>query len=327
MAGCQTHPPPARLELVHRSQPRLGTFVTVSAYGADRPATLAAISAAFDEFRRADELMSIHRSDSELSRLNARAASGPVPVSAQLFQVIATAQDVAAETEGAFDVTIGPLADLWGFIKKDAYRLPAQTELRAVLPQVNYQLIELNRREQTVQFADPGISIDLGGIGKGYAVDRAIERLLQLGITNALVKAGGDLRAAGAPPGRSHWTVQLEDPRKQARRVSVALRDAALSTSGDYENFFEIGGRRYSHLLDPRTGLPVAGLAACTVIAPSCVESDAWATACFVMGVERSLTRFGERLAIRFHSFPEATSPSDGLIRQSPSFPETSPAP
>jgi len=163
----------------------------------------------------------------------------------------------------------------------------------------------------------PGVSIDLGGIGKGVAVDWAMAKLQALGVTNALVKAGGDLRVSGTPPGETHWSVQLDDPHKKGQRVSLPLRDAALSTSGNYENFFEVNGRRYSHILNPRTGLPVAGIAACTVIAPTCAESDAWATALFVLGVEKSLNEFGRRFPVRF------TTISDGTlaVRQAKSFP------
>jgi thiamine biosynthesis lipoprotein ApbE len=308
----------AETELVHRSQPLLGTFVTISAWGPDRAVTLDAISAAFAEFRRADAVMSIHRADSELARVNASAVTNAMAVSPELFAVLQLAQTISAQTDGAFDITIRPLAELWGFIWKQ-HRLPTTEELERTLPLVDYRIIELDAATRTVRFVAADVSplhsneiiradsrrllqtsIDLGGIGKGVAVDWAMARLHSLGITNALVKAGGDLRVSGTPPGKTHWTVQLEDPQKQGRRVSIALRDAALSTSGNYENFFEVNGRRYSHILDPRTGLPVEGIAACTVIASTCAESDAWATALFVQGVERSLSEFGDRFAIRF---------------------------
>lgn len=285
--------------MVRRSQPLLGTFVTITAYAPEGGAAHAAVSAAFDEFRRIDARMSIHRKDSELSRLNARAAQEPVEASLELFKVIAKAQEIAGQTEGSFDITIRPLADLWGFILKE-YRLPNVGELRSVLPHVDFRLVQLDSRDCTVRFLSPGVSLDLGGIAKGHAVDRAIERLQAMGISNAMVKAGGDLRVIGAPPGRTHWIVQLEDAHKRGRRTSVRLRDAALSTSGNYENFFEIDGRRYAHILDPRTGFPVQGVAACSVIAPRCIESDALATACIVYGVHRSFERFGNRFPMRF---------------------------
>ena len=298
----------------------LGTFVTITAYGENREGVNAAVSASFEEFRRIDSLMSIHRADSELSRLNARADAGPVVVSPDLFRVITKAQEIAGETEGSFDVTIRPLADLWGFIWKE-YRRPTAEQLNKVLPQVNYRLVQLDAEKRTVHFREAGVSLDLGGIAKGYAVDCAIEKLRSLDVTNAMVKAGGDLRVIGAPPGQTNWIVQLEDPRKEGRRSKVRLRDAALSTSGNYENYFEIGGVRYSHILNPRTGWPVQGIAACTVIAPTCMESDAMATACFVHGVEQSLEKFGTRFPMRFTLMPKRPAHDNWSIRQTASFP------
>jgi FAD:protein FMN transferase len=277
----------------------LGTYVTVSAYGADASQLNEAISAAFDEFRRVDALLSIHRPDSELSKLNERAAFEAVPVSEELFRVLELAQHIALETEGAFDVTIRPLTQLWGFIWKE-YRLPEKAELNQALARVDFRNVELHKDRRTVRFLRQGVSLDFGGIGKGYAVDCAMEKLRAMGIERAMVKAGGDLRVLGLPPGESFWEVQLEDPSKRADRPVVRLREGALSTSGNYENFFVVDGQRYSHIIDPRTGLPVQGVAACTVIARTCMESDAWATACFVYGPERSLEKFGERLAMRF---------------------------
>src|SRR5213076_1139493 len=171
----------------------------------------AAVSAAFEEFRRIDSLMSIHRADSELSQVNARASVEPVVLSGDLFRVIAKAQEIAEQTEGRFDITIRPLADLWGFIWKE-YRLPSEEELKAVLPRVNHRLVRLDPERFTVHFLAPGVSLDLGGIAKGYAVDCAIEKLRSLGVTNAMVKAGGDLRVIGVPRGKTNWSVQLEDP-------------------------------------------------------------------------------------------------------------------
>jgi len=263
--------------------------------------------------------MSIHRGDSEISRVNPRAAQEAVEVSTDLFQVLMAAQEVAKQTEGAFDVTIRPVADLWGFIWKE-HRFPTQGELTNVLARVDYRHVELNLEGRTVRFRKEGVSLDFGGIAKGFAVDCAIEKLRTFGITNAMVKAGGDLRVIGAPPGRSTWEVQIEDPRKEGRRATVHLRDAALSTSGNYENFFVVDGQRYSHILNPRTGLPVQGVASCTVIAPTCMESDAWATGLFVYGADRSLSRFGRRFAMRFVLGPSELEGAWRVV-QTPSFP------
>ena len=298
----------------------LGTFVVITAYGPDQAWLQQSVSAAFAEIRRVDALMSLHRPDSELVRLNARAVREAVPVSEELFQVLAQAQEIARETEGAFDITIGPLADLWGFIRKE-YSLPNRAEVSAALPRVNYRLIELDPKTRTVRFLAAGVSLDLGGIAKGYAVDCAVEQLHALGVSNVLVRAGGDLRVSGAPPDREHWAVQIEDPAKRGRRAVIPLRDAAVSTSGNYENFFQVEGRRYSHILDPRTGWPVPGLASCSVIASTCLESDAWATACFVYGVAPSLAAFGSRFGLRFVLMPD-TATGDWPVRKSVLFPE-----
>lgn len=277
----------------------LGTFVVVTAYGAQRDATQRAITAAFDEIRRVDSLMSLHRPDSELARVNANAARGPIRVSAELFDVVSTALEIARQTSGAFDPTIAPLTQLWGFLWKD-HRLPSPAEIGPILPRVNYTLVEVDPERRTVRFRTNGVLLDLNAIAKGYAVDCAVEKLRSLGITNAMVRAGGDLRAIGNPPDESHWSVQIEDPSKEGDRRTLKLRDTAMSTSGSYENFFVADGRRYSHILNPRTGMPVEGVASCTVIAPTCMQSDAWATALFVLGPEPALRKFGPDIPVLF---------------------------
>jgi FAD:protein FMN transferase len=281
-AGCAQ-----RSDFVRRAQPLLGTYVVISVDGEN---VQPAISAAFEEVRRIDALMSLHRPDSELAKLNTRQID---VVSEDLYKVLAKAREISELTEGSFDITIRPVADLWGFIWKE-YRLPTAEELEIVLPKVDYRLVQLDPARRSVRFLRDGVSIDLGAIAKGYAVDCAIEKLRSMGITNAMVRAGGDLRVMGK------WRVQIEDPEKHGRRTKLRLKDAAISTSGNYENYFVVAGRRYSHILNPRTGMPVEGVAACTVIAPTCMESDALATALFVHGPERTAKRFGDSINVRF---------------------------
>ncbi len=309
--GCQNWAPSKARKPVTRVQPHLGTYVSITVYG-DPAVVQPAINAAFDEFRAADKLLSIHRHDSALARAN---ASGEV--STALRPVLERALAVAKDTDGAFDPTIRPLADLWGFIKKEGYRMPTGTELEIVLTKVNYRHIEL-RGNRLIKGAQDA-SIDSGGFGKGYAVDRAIAVLQQRGIQNAMVKAGGDLRVIGLPPGQEHWTIWIEDPEKNGNRVPVKLKGGAMSTSGQYENFMVINGRRYGHLLDPRTGMPVEGIAACSLTAPTCFESDAYATAAAVLGVDKSNKQFGEKYGMRFVLIDD-----DGKLRvvQSRLFPE-----
>ncbi|MCI0746373.1 MAG: FAD:protein FMN transferase [Verrucomicrobia subdivision 3 bacterium] len=316
LPGCKNTPEPA---LVRRSQPLLGTFVVITAYGTNRAATHTAISAAFDEFRRIDSIMSLHRTDSELARLNAQAASVPVVVSSELFGVIRKAIEVAQRTDGFFDPTVAPLTKLWGFLWKE-HRMPTESELANVLPYVNYKLVELG--ENSVRFRREGVSLDLNAIAKGYAVDYAIRKLREFSITNTMVRAGGDLRVTGAPPGQRAWPVQIEDPGGKGSRLTIELRDAAISTSGSYENYFVHGGTRYSHILNPKTGLPVPRVASCSVIAPTCMESDAWATACAVLGPDSAIARFGAEFPMLFASW---TSVGALRFEKSASFPATKP--
>jgi len=310
LAGCQSWPRETAAKPTTRLQPHLGTFVTVTVY-AEPEKSQTAINAAFDEFRAVDALLSIHRNDSALALAN-----GGRTASAELQAIIRQSLAIAHDTEGAFDPTIRPLADLWGFIKKEGYRLPRPDELHAVLPRVDYRKISI--RNNRLHFATPGMSIDPGGFGKGYAVDRAIAALQRHGITRALVKAGGDLRVIGLPPGQPHWAVFIEDPKKKGQRVAVHLKSGAVSTSGNYENFFEADGRRYGHLLDPRTGQPVQGLAACTLTAPTCLESDSYATAACILGFEKSVKQFGSRYGMRFVLLPNEGGMKVAITKQFP---------
>ena len=263
--------------------------MVITAYGTNASE---AISAGFEEVRRIDGLMSLHRANSELSKLNARAIK---TVSEDLFRVLEKAREISAMTDGSFDVTIRPIAEAWGFIHKE-YRVPSQAELAIALSKVNYRFIQLDADTHSVKFLRDGVSIDLGGIAKGYAVDCAIEKLRALGITNAMVRAGGDLRVMG------EWPVQIEDPQKRGERTTIHLKDAAVSTSGNYENYFTLDGKRYAHILNPRTGRPVESVASCTVVAPTCMESDALATALFVYGPKRTAKRFGSKINVRFNA-------------------------
>ncbi len=295
----------------------LGTFVVITAYAASNEQAHSAINAAFDEIRRVDSIFSIHRPDSELSRVNANAHREAVSISDELATVVLRALEVARDTEGAFDPTVGPIVQLWGFLWKE-HRFPGSNELAVARARVGYRLVELDPREHTIRFLTNGVSLDLNAIAKGYAVDCAIEKLRSHGISNAMVRAGGDLRVIGLPPGETAWTVQLEDPGRKGRRSLIKLRDQALSTSGSYENFFIREGRRYSHLLDPRTGWPVEGIASCSVIGRTCTESDALSTALFVLGPERALDEFGPKMPILFGIWK-----ADGGVeeRRSASFP------
>ncbi len=276
---------PVRYEASHEA---MGTVFTVVAYGRDRNFLGEVVEQVFQEVDRVDAQMSNYKPESELSAINRDAASHAVLVEPHLFQLLEESVQYSRETDGAFDITVGPLMKHWGFFRGHG-RLPSQAEITDVLKRVGYQHIKLDAVARTIRFDEGGIELDLGGIAKGYAVDRGVEVLRSNGITDALVSGGtSSIYALGAPPGERGWRVTIRDP-YQARKPAdtLLLRDYSLSTSGSYEKFFEIGGKTYCHIMDPRTGWPVENMLSTTVLAPSTTESDALSKL-FVLGVEGS---------------------------------------
>lgn len=265
----------------------MGCSATVRACGPDAAALPAIVGGALDEIDRVDRLMSHYRRDSPLSRLNREAASGPVAVEPELLDFLAECLRWSRESDGAFDVTVGPLMKAWGFFR-DGGRVPAEAELARVLETVGYRHVVLDQEAGTVRFDRPGVELDLGGIGKGYAVDRAVEVLRRRGILSALVNLGGSsVYGLGAPPGREAWEVGLADPTSPGKTArTVKLRDRALSVSGGYERFFEKDGVTYSHIMDPRTGRPVQGVLSVAVLTDSATAGDALDDVLFVLGPE-----------------------------------------
>jgi FAD:protein FMN transferase len=261
---------------------------TVVAYGRDAASLPRAVSAALDEVDRIDRLMSHYKADSPLSRLNREAARAPVRVEPELYDFIKECVRYSRESGGAFDVTVGPLMRAWGFFRGEG-RMPSAAELAAARGLVGYRHLILNDRDGTVQFRRPGVELDLGGIAKGYAVDRAVEVLKRHGVTAALVSAGGStLYGLGAPPGKAGWDVSIQDPAHSNKAaLTVCLKDRALSVSGSAEKFFEVGGVRYSHIMDPRTGRPVRGVLSVAVLAESGTAGDALDNVFYVQGVGR----------------------------------------
>jgi FAD:protein FMN transferase len=262
---------------------------TIVAYGPDPAALAAATERALDEVDRIDRLMSHYRPESPLSRLNREAASGPVAVGPELFAFLAECLRYSRETEGAFDVTVGALMKTWGFFGGEG-RLPSDGEIAAALDRVGYRHLRLEPERHTVGFDRVGVELDLGGIAKGYAVDRAVGVLEEAGITAALISAGGStLYALGAPPGGKGWKIALQDPLRPARIVRrVLLRDRALSVAGSRGKFFEAGGASYSHIMDPRTGRPAKGVLGVAVVTDTGTRGDALDDALFVLGPARS---------------------------------------
>ncbi len=278
------------------SRVTMGCTATVRACGSDAGSLPAVVGEALDEVDRVDRLMSNYRRDSPLSRLNREAASGPVAVEPELLDFLADCLRWSRESDGAFDITVGPLMKAWGFFRDDG-RVPGEDELRRVLEGVGYRHLVLDRAAGTVRFDRPGVELDLGGIGKGYAVGRVVDLLRRRGVASALVNLGGSsVYGLGAPPDKNAWDVGIQDPTRPTRiALTVSLRDRALSVAGGYERFFEKDGVTYSHIMDPRTGRPVRGILSVAVLTSSATDGDALDDVLFVQGVSRAAA-FLERI-------------------------------
>ncbi|PYQ49966.1 MAG: FAD:protein FMN transferase [Acidobacteria bacterium] len=259
----------------------------IVAYGEDAGALPRIVEAAFDEVDRIDRLMSHYKPESPLSRLNREAARGPVEVDPELFDFLAESLRYGRESDGAFDITVGPLMKAWGFFRGGG-RVPDSAELATLREKVGYRHVVLDARAHTIHFDRPGIELDLGGIAKGYAVDRVVALLRREHVAAALVSSGGStIYGLGAPPGEAAWSVDVQDPADPGRvALTVRLKDRALSVSGSYEKSFERDGVTYSHIMDPRTARPVQGVLSVAVLADSGTEGDALDDAFFVQGVE-----------------------------------------
>jgi FAD:protein FMN transferase len=271
------------------SRVSMGCVYTIDSYGNDLARLREAAAAALDEVDRIDRLMSHYKKDSELSRVNRDAAKAPVKVDPELFDFIAECLRYSRESEGAFDITVGPLMKAWGFFR-DEGRLPSDSELSKARLKTGYRHIILNEKERTVRFDRDGVELDLGGIAKGYAVDRAVRLLKSRGIERALVSAGGStIYGLGSPPDSAGWEIKIQDPIDQRKiAATISLNNRALSISGSYEKFFEVDGVRYSHIMDPRTGLPVQGVLSVAVITETGTSGDALDNVFYVLGVEMS---------------------------------------
>jgi thiamine biosynthesis lipoprotein len=282
-------PPPATAALVRleRSLDAMGTTYTVAAYGTDRFAMDAAVEEAFEEVGRLNDLLSNYKPDSEWSKVNREAVSGPVRVSEELFALLERCVAYSRASDGAFDITVGPLMKLWGFYKGSG-RVPHRSEIRTAQGRIGWQHIELDGQKRTVRFKRP-VEMDPGGIGKGYAVDRMIGILRKRGITSGIVSAGrSSIYAIGAPPNEPRgWRVEIPNPRDPRKDAFVVyLKDESMSTSGSTEKFFRAGGRVYTHIMDPRAGAPAEGMLQVSVVAPKTIDSEAWTKPYFVNGRE-----------------------------------------
>ena len=270
----------------------LSTDVTLTVVAPDEPTARAHLAAGFDRIVALDAVLSAHRPDSELARLNAEAAEKPVAVSEDLFRVVETGVAMNSRTHGAFDIAVAPLLDLWRTCGRQN-RLPSDEELAATLPLIGAGRIRLAPSARTIRFPADGMRLDLGGLGKGYCADEVARLLVKRGVKDALVSMSGDIHALGRRENGLHWRVGIQDPRKpdspDAIITVLELSDRGVSTSGNYQRFVTIGGRRYSHIVDPRTGRTAESVPSVTVIAENTLTTDIMDTALDVLGVQEGL--------------------------------------
>ncbi|MCM8797537.1 MAG: FAD:protein FMN transferase [Candidatus Omnitrophica bacterium] len=277
--GCQKHP------LYKETKILMGTFVEVISPYRE------AADIVFKEMRRVEDLLSRYKENSEVSRLN---KDGKLKVSPETFYVIKKTKEFFYQSAGAFDITSAPLADLWGFSAKD-FRIPQEEDIQKVLPLIGSDKIILHESEFVVEFKTPGTKIDLGAVGKGFALDCSVKKLKERRIQSCLINAGGQVYALGTRYG-SPWKIGIVDPRKRGLRDILKLSNKSVSTSGDYEQYFLKDGKRYAHIFNPKTGRPAdSKVVSVTVIADDGLTADALSTAIFVLG-----KRKGEELAKRF---------------------------
>jgi thiamine biosynthesis lipoprotein len=274
----------------------MGTFARVVAVAADSNTAKRCAEAAFAEIEEVEKRMNYHKSDSEISELNRDGFRRAVKVSKPTYEVLQRSIEFSELSCGAFDVTVGPLVDLW-HSAQDANSIPNDAELQQARSKVGYDKLILDANETSVRFAVDGMRVDLGGIAKGYALDKAVEAMQKGGAVGGMVIIGGEIQCFGLPQeGQNKWRIGLQDPDEAKDGFDAGtpllvlnLTDAAVATSGHYRRFVTIGGKRYSHIVDPKNGHSSESLASVTVICPSATDADALSTAVTVMGKEKGL--------------------------------------
>ena len=287
--GCRVAAP-AALNRYSFSEPQMGSILTITLYAPDEASAGKAVRQAFDRVTELNGVMSDYDPESELSRLSRYGAGKAIPVSKDLFEILWQSQQISEVSDGGFDVTVGPMVQLWRRARRQR-ELPTSEKIEASRSVVGWRKVVLDRKSRTVTLMAEGMRLDLGGIAKGYAADAALDVLKGAGFPRAIVAASGDLAIGEAPPGEAGWRIGLGKggSRDAIYARGLILRHAGVSTSGDVEQFVEIGGRRYSHIVDPRTGVGLTNRIGVTVVAPRATLTDGWATALSVAGPESGL--------------------------------------
>jgi thiamine biosynthesis lipoprotein len=292
LLSCVKEPP-----VFKKSKFLMDTAVTITAVGHKQEAEKA-IDETFSEIERLEALMSGFREGSDVDRINKSAGIKPVKVDRDVLKVIIKAREISEMTGGAFDITIGPLSSLWGFGTKENY-LPQEKEIKRLLYLVDYRRLIVDDSKSEVFLKRKGMSVDLGGIAKGYAADRGIEVLRRKGIKAGIVAVAGDIRVFGKRPDGKPWHIGIKHPREKDKTIAaIDLEDSSISTAGDYERFFIKDGIRYNHILNPKTGYPSTGCQSVTIISKEGILVDALATGVFVLGPEKGMGLIEEREGI-----------------------------
>jgi len=273
----------------------MGTFARVVVVAEDSNTAKKCIETALAEIHKVDDLMSDYKSDSEISEVNRNGAKTAVHLSQSTYEVLQRSIEFSKLTHGAFDITVGPLVDLFHSAEKKQVA-PTKEQISQAKSKVGFEKLKLDDQNRTVQFAVEGMRLDLGGIAKGYAVDKAVEAMQTSGAIGGMVDIGGDIQCFGAPlKSRTHWVIGLQNPNldnyigEQDLALKLKLANGAVATSGDYQQFVLIEGKRYSHIIDRKTGTSTEGLSSITIIAENATDADALATAVSVMGTEKGL--------------------------------------
>ncbi|PYS43176.1 MAG: FAD:protein FMN transferase [Acidobacteria bacterium] len=290
--GCSNTSGSSGPQLVERSHASMGSELRLTAWTADQAGAAAAFEAIFREFDRLEGLLSTWRDGSDIQRLNAAAGKHPVPVGTELREILRTARQVSDWTGGKFDVTFGVMSGIWKFdYQNQDGTIPDHNEVVRRRSFIDYRELEVDERAGTAFLRREGMVANLGGIGKGYAVDHARVMLRERGVRDFMIQFGGDMYAAGRRGDRP-WRLGIQDPRGPANRIFAAMdvSDSTFSTSGDYERFFVKDGRRYHHILDPATGEPAVGCRSVTIMTSSATVADGLSTGVFILGPEAGMT-------------------------------------
>lgn len=274
--------------VVKRAQMHMGTLVSITAVASDKEVGHRAIHAGFDEIKRLERMLSTWVASSELSQVNANAGHHPVKVSRETFNLVEKSLEIAQLTDGGFNIAVGPAVELWSVTERQ--HLPSERELEQLKELVDWTSIQLNQHEQTIFLPRAGMRIDVGGIGKGYAADRAAMEMKRAGAQGGIVALAGDIKAFGTLPKANGFPVGIKHPRQDGALIAVIdLKDEAISTAGDYERFFERDGIRYHHILDPHTLQTARTCQSVTVIGKEGTLVDGLDTGIFVLGPERGM--------------------------------------